>query len=563
MLARTLVVVAGLCLAACNLDLTREVKTPPVKPVAAGTSSTAKPPASDDAQGPGTGGGTPPPATPAYAGVTGPLPAELCGTGDYVSIAQIEPSPLRPLPGDTFVTVAATLSYALLETDTVTLVAIGFDTGTGSYSAPVTLAAGCGEAAVSFSMPTTGESEIIVMAESAWAGPYMATYLTYDVGDGPLLEITHTSVPVGSVVPAGAQYVTVSLSYDTFGAEGWLTAYTYPAYEMVADYALTEPTGSLDLTLPLDNPNGCDGSTLAVIGLQDMNTGTMRLRTLYWYLRPTLVFWGYLEFVASPDDAPLTDTVWAENCTGENVSATVGTSAAWLQAAPTTIALGPNGYANIDVTVTPAGLAAGMHEGALWADTGVESASLPASLAILDSTAYAATPASFVWDTAADAGNGTLLFDTGADEESAMVSLPFDVTLFGAPANALYVGMNGFVSLDDVPSYCCQHVPSASFTRTVFVDFDDHEVGAGQSVRYATVGAAPDRRFVLSFNGVQIWYDNATRDTFQIVFFEGRPGFRVQYGAMGQLGDTGIGDGAYIYTAWPAAGNTAFDVGPQ
>jgi hypothetical protein len=490
------------------------------------------------------------------------VPAELCGTGNFLSVAAIEPSPLEPLPADAVVTLTATVSYALLETDTAWVSAYGLDSYTLLYSQPVTVPAGCGEFSLTYAVPTTGESAIAIMLETPLSDTY-ATYLVYDVGSGPRFRVVGTSEPVGSVLHGNAQSVTVNVAYDTLGHDVWLTAYDYGTYTVVADYALTPAVGSQSITFEFPAPFECSADAMGIIELWDGTAGTYSTRVLFWYQRPAYLMDGFLDYTAAPTDPPLTDYVWFENCKLETLQGSLTSDAAWLQPSAANFTLEPRGFASVEVTANPAGLSVGNHTGMVTANVSGDTVSVAASLAILDATAYTATQAAYAWDTAADAGSGTLLFDVGADEGSAVVTVPFAVTLFGAAANTLHVGMNGFVSLDAVDSGCCQSVPSGNFTRTLFVDYDDHEVGAGQSVRYQTVGSAPNRRFVLSYNGVQIWMDPATRDTFQVIFYENQAAFRVQYGAMGQLGYTGIGDGAYIYTAWPAAGNTAFDITPQ
>lgn len=130
---------------------------------------------------------------------------------------------------------------------------------------------------------------------------------------------------------------------------------------------------------------------------------------------------------------------------------------------------------------------------------------------------------------------GTNAFPTGTDDIStSAISLGFDFCFFGNEYSNCYISTNGWVSFSSPPSawntvYGPGGTPSYSIPNTntnvpkncIMGPWQDwNPGGAGSLVKYQTLGTAPYRRFVVSFQDIPLFSCSSSEGSFQIVLYE-------------------------------------------
>lgn len=123
------------------------------------------------------------------------------------------------------------------------------------------------------------------------------------------------------------------------------------------------------------------------------------------------------------------------------------------------------------------------------------------------------------------AANGAVVPLTG-DDDYIELAMPFAVGLYGQSYSNGWVDTNGVISFVDpggaaydfsaIPSPPVAHRPNAA----LYPLWDDWIVDAQASVRTATIGAAPNRRFVVEWRNVRSFDDANNRVTFEVIFDE-------------------------------------------
>jgi subtilisin family serine protease len=213
-------------------------------------------------------------------------------------------------------------------------------------------------------------------------------------------------------------------------------------------------------------------------------------------------------FVASMGE-PLTVTVLGTNC-GSSAGVTVS-----ADANGTGISLTARGDGLYTGTYTPsvAGpltITASATVGAS-VDTKIVTGTVAAN--------YRYEDAPFDW---IDASTGT---NTGiaSDDTSATVSLPFTFSYYEQPFSSLKVSSNGYLVFGSsaATAYSNVAIPNTGSPNGLVAAFwDDLNPGAGGSVRYKTVGTAPNRKFVVEWMGVP-HYGSTNPATFEVILEEG------------------------------------------
>ena len=112
-----------------------------------------------------------------------------------------------------------------------------------------------------------------------------------------------------------------------------------------------------------------------------------------------------------------------------------------------------------------------------------------------------------------------------ADDAETVVALPFTWSFHGVPVQSIKVGSNGFIRFDggSALEYLNAGIPSAAEPNAFIAPFwDDLNPGAaGAAIRTLVVGAAPTRRFVVSWEAVPQFSAATNPLSFQVVFEEG------------------------------------------
>ncbi|MBI4394339.1 MAG: S8 family serine peptidase [Euryarchaeota archaeon] len=132
----------------------------------------------------------------------------------------------------------------------------------------------------------------------------------------------------------------------------------------------------------------------------------------------------------------------------------------------------------------------------------------------LDGAGYTCGIAAFEWRNLT-AGTTVAL---GDDSVSSAITLPFLFPWYGLSNPYVYIGSNGLVCF--VPTSCAGYnptpIPSSSAPNDLIACFwEDLDPGSAGTVRYATVGTAPSRVFVVEFSGVPHFFRGGS-NSFQI-----------------------------------------------
>jgi len=165
----------------------------------------------------------------------------------------------------------------------------------------------------------------------------------------------------------------------------------------------------------------------------------------------------------------------------------------------------------------------------------------------------------YAWDPSADSPNGSLAIGNGSDDESYALSLPFPFNFYGTDYNTVYIDSNGRLNFYSNTSYfsnlpfpCiedkCQLVIAPFWDDLTTYPLDSE-------VRYAIVGAAPERSVVITWTRVEHLGDGDT-NTFQVILYEGTNKIKFQYQTINPYGEEtvglNLGDGCR-YNSYPSS----------
>jgi hypothetical protein len=136
---------------------------------------------------------------------------------------------------------------------------------------------------------------------------------------------------------------------------------------------------------------------------------------------------------------------------------------------------------------------------------------------------------SFQWETAS-----TVVSGLACDDCAQQINIGFDFPFAGGRFDKVYVSSNGLISLlDRVNAYYNTNLPTSGATATtsalIMPYWDDLNPAAGGSITYATLGSAPNRRLVVSWNDVP-HYPNSGQYNIQAILYETGE-IKFQYGS--------------------------------
>ena len=128
---------------------------------------------------------------------------------------------------------------------------------------------------------------------------------------------------------------------------------------------------------------------------------------------------------------------------------------------------------------------------------------------------YPTYPANAVYN------NGTAI-PSSDDVTHGPFNIGFSFTYFGNTYTQFYVGSNGWIgfSPNQTSGYVAAYIPNASSPmNTILGDWEDLYPGAS-NIFYTTLGTAPNRSLVVSFNQVPHYGCRSNLHTFQFILYE-------------------------------------------
>ncbi len=125
------------------------------------------------------------------------------------------------------------------------------------------------------------------------------------------------------------------------------------------------------------------------------------------------------------------------------------------------------------------------------------------------------------YSTAAAFNTGTVI-SSSDDVTHGPFNIGFTFTFFGINYTQFYVGSNGWIgfSANQTTGYTAAYIPNAGSPRNVIMaDWEDLFPGT-TNIYYTTIGSAPNRKLVVSFNAVPHYSCRSNLHTFQFVLYE-------------------------------------------
>jgi hypothetical protein len=118
------------------------------------------------------------------------------------------------------------------------------------------------------------------------------------------------------------------------------------------------------------------------------------------------------------------------------------------------------------------------------------------------------------------------------DEVSTAIPLPFAFNFYGVAYNEIFISSNGFISFTPQSNGCCsgQPLPAPDGINNLIAGFWEDLNNPQGNIRYQTLGAAPNRQFVIGFYNNPHYFAGPPV-TFEIILHEGSDNIELQYGS--------------------------------
>jgi hypothetical protein len=146
-------------------------------------------------------------------------------------------------------------------------------------------------------------------------------------------------------------------------------------------------------------------------------------------------------------------------------------------------------------------------------------------------------------------GTGTVSTVSTQDDGAETINIGFAFNYYGAPYTVTSVCSNGFIQFGGSnTNYPGQPIPGPAIPNNIVAGWwDDLGPHLNGTVYYQTLGSAPNRRFIVQFQGVADLGAPASLDTFEFKLFEGSNRIEVHYqtiSSSGNLNSIGIENAA-------------------
>lgn len=138
----------------------------------------------------------------------------------------------------------------------------------------------------------------------------------------------------------------------------------------------------------------------------------------------------------------------------------------------------------------------------------------------------------------AAAYNSGVVIPSSDDVTHGPFNIGFTFTFFGNNYTQFYVGSNGWIGFSpgQTTGYVAQYIPNASSPMNcILADWEDLLPG-GSNIYYTTIGTAPNRKLVVSFNNVPHYSCGGNLHTFQFVLYETTGVIDINYQSKPQCG---------------------------
>lgn len=138
----------------------------------------------------------------------------------------------------------------------------------------------------------------------------------------------------------------------------------------------------------------------------------------------------------------------------------------------------------------------------------------------------------------AAAFNSGVVIPSSDDVTHGPFNIGFTFTFFGNNYTQFYVGSNGWIGFSpgQTTGYVAQYIPNASSPMNcILADWEDLLPG-GSNIYYTTIGTAPNRKLVVSFNNVPHYSCGGNLHTFQFVLYETTGVIDINYQSKPQCG---------------------------
>lgn len=140
---------------------------------------------------------------------------------------------------------------------------------------------------------------------------------------------------------------------------------------------------------------------------------------------------------------------------------------------------------------------------------------------------------------------------TGDDVAAGPFNLGFSFDFYGTDYTQAYVNINGTLNFGASYSRYSNVVLSTALSGTNIADnsiyafWDDLNTNGSQIIYYATVGAAPERKFITQWTNIYFHGTSIQLGTFQVILYEGSDVVQLQYRDL-LGGDRALGNSATV-----------------
>lgn len=141
-----------------------------------------------------------------------------------------------------------------------------------------------------------------------------------------------------------------------------------------------------------------------------------------------------------------------------------------------------------------------------------------------------------LWAPAAYAMDGEITYTgtntglSGDDVGAGPFNLGFTFNYYGTNYTQAYVNINGTITFGtSYNGYSNGALSSTGPNNTIYAFWDDLNTNGAQNIYYATVGSAPNRKFVTQWTNIYFHGTSIQLGTFQIILYEGTNTIKLQY----------------------------------